>query len=245
MNSIRVFPFFNFTFLLKWNKQEIFQRRHEISQRQSPQPATLLKKETLPHLFFCEFREISKSTFCNRTPSVAASERWKFVKPIILRMNFFAQVTGSRVSDHYARNVYRKVFLKIAVLWMLVPSKILHKTINSLENTYNKCGEGLQHGTSPVVSFSGIFLNTRSNWKCLLFIFWLQCVKQEFTLFVSSKNQTACIFTCKQIAFNSNWSINSPRETAADTVLEVSENSHCNVDSEVFSKVSACQHGVC
>ena len=26
-----------------------------------------------------------------------------------------------------------------------------------------------------------------------LFFFWLQCVKQEYTLFVSSENQTLCI----------------------------------------------------
>ena len=29
--------------------------------------------------------------------------------------NFFTEVTGNTVSDHYARNVYIKVFLKIAV----------------------------------------------------------------------------------------------------------------------------------
>ena len=31
------------------------------------------------------------------------------------------------------------------------------KTTNSFENTYYKCGAGLQPGTSPVVSFSKIF----------------------------------------------------------------------------------------
>ena len=39
--------------------------------------------------------------------------------------------------------------------------------------------------------------------------------------------------------------INSPRETAVDIVLDVSENSHGNVYSEVLSKVVAYQHGVC
>ena len=29
--------------------------------------------------------------------------------------NFFTEVTGNRVSDDYARNIYIKVFLKIAV----------------------------------------------------------------------------------------------------------------------------------
>ena len=38
-------------------------------------PATLLKKETLAQMFFCEFCEISKNTFLYRTRLVAASER--------------------------------------------------------------------------------------------------------------------------------------------------------------------------
>ena len=55
----------------------------------------------------------------------------------------------------------------------------------------------------------------------------------------------ACIFSCKVITFNSNWSKNSPRETAVDIALGVSENSNANVDSEVLSKVLAYEHGVC
>ena len=38
-------------------------------------PATLLKKETLAQMLFCEFCEISKNTFLYRTRLVAASER--------------------------------------------------------------------------------------------------------------------------------------------------------------------------
>ena len=75
------------------------------------QPATFFKKETLPQVLSCEFCEISKSKFSNRAPPVAASERWKIVKPITLKRIFFTQVTGNRVSDHYARNFYIKVFL--------------------------------------------------------------------------------------------------------------------------------------
>ena len=70
-----------------------------------------IKKGTLPQVFSCKFCEISKNTFSNRTPPVVASERWKIVKPITLQRTFFTQVTGNRVSDHYARNVYIKVFL--------------------------------------------------------------------------------------------------------------------------------------
>ena len=35
--------------------------------------SSLLKKETLAQVFSCEFREISKNIFFNRTPLVAAS----------------------------------------------------------------------------------------------------------------------------------------------------------------------------
>ena len=38
-----------------------------------PQPATLLKKETLIQVFSCEFCEISKNNFSYRTPLVAVS----------------------------------------------------------------------------------------------------------------------------------------------------------------------------
>ena len=72
----------------------------------------------------------------------------------------FTEVTGNRVSDHYARNVYIKVFLKIAVPWRIIPS--IRNKIYSFENIYNKYCAGLQHETSPVVLFSRIFLYTRN-----------------------------------------------------------------------------------
>ena len=53
------------------------------------------------------------------------------------------------------------------------------------------------------------------------------------------------LYSGKLITFNSNWSINSSRETAVNIVLDVSENSHGNVVSEVLSKIAAYQHGVC
>ena len=37
-------------------------------------PATLLKKETLAQVFSCEFCEISKNTFFDKTPLVSASD---------------------------------------------------------------------------------------------------------------------------------------------------------------------------
>ena len=112
----------------------------------------------------------------------------KFAK--FLRKPFLQNTSGrlllfrvNRVSDYYAKSIYIKVFLWIIVL--SVPSKILRilKTANSFENTYYKCGAGLQPGTSPVVSFSRIFS----------------------IHFVSSKIRPPVLFSYKPITFNSNW----------------------------------------
>ena len=70
-----------------------------------------IKKETFSQVFSCEFCEISRNTFSNRTLPVAASETWKIVTPIVLWRNFFTEITGNKVNDHYARNVYIKIFL--------------------------------------------------------------------------------------------------------------------------------------
>ena len=62
-------------------------------------------------VFSCKFCKNSKNPFFENTPLVAASERQKIVKSIILQRNLFTQVTGNRLNDHYAGNVYIKVFL--------------------------------------------------------------------------------------------------------------------------------------
>lgn len=59
------------------------------------------------------------------------------------RETFFTEVTGNEVSDHYdhyTRNIHIKVFLKKAVLWILVTSKysIKPQQICS-KKIYNKC----------------------------------------------------------------------------------------------------------
>ena len=41
-----------------------------------PQVCNFIKRETLAQMFSCEFRKISKNTFCYRTPPVAASVLW-------------------------------------------------------------------------------------------------------------------------------------------------------------------------
>ena len=46
------------------------------------------------------------------------------------RETLFTEVTGNRVSDHYARNISRKVSLEIAVPWILLTSKILYQNIS-------------------------------------------------------------------------------------------------------------------
>ena len=58
------------------------------------------------------------------------------------------------------------------------------------------------------------------------------------------KSDGLYFLSCKLITFNGNRWKNSPRETAVDIVLHVSENSHGNVYSEVFSEAVAYKHGV-
>ena len=79
----------------------------------------------------------------------------------------------------------------------------------------------------------------------MLFIFFYDCnvsSKNILSLFLQRIRRPVLI-SWKLITFNSDWSINSPREAAVDIVLDVSENSHGNVYSEVLSKVVAYQYG--
>ena len=67
--------------------------------------------------------------------------------------------------------------------------------------------------------------------------------KNLFSLFLQ-KIRGHVLFSSKLITFNSNCSINSPRETAVIIALDVSENFHVNIYSEILRKVVAYQHGV-
>ena len=94
--------------------------------------------------------------------------------------------------------------------------KYFTKTLaNLFENIYNKCGAGLQPGIYFTRSFifqyffytlgTAIFRNI---WECLLFNILLQCVKQEFTLFISlflQKIKLPVLDSNKLVTFNSNW----------------------------------------
>ena len=70
-----------------------------------------------------------------------------------------------------------------------------------------------------------------------LFIYLFGC-NNLLSLFLQNIRRPV-LFSYKLITFNSSWSIDSPRETAVDTVLEVSENSHRNVYTEVLNEVVA------
>ena len=73
-SSIRVFPFLYFIFLLKWNKQEIFKRRHKKDQKQLPQPAPLLKKRLCHRCFPVNFAKFL------RTPFLTEHLQWLLLK---------------------------------------------------------------------------------------------------------------------------------------------------------------------
>ena len=50
-----------------------------------------------------DFAKFLRTLFLTElTPPVAASERWKIVKPITMQRIFFALVTGNGVSNRYA-----------------------------------------------------------------------------------------------------------------------------------------------
>ena len=105
----------------------------------------------------------------------------------------------SQISSKSA-SVYVKVFVKIVFLWILVTSKIHYQNRSLFENTYSKCGAGLQPGTYFTWSFifqdsvyklgTPIFRNT---WKCLFGGFLTSIFKQKFTvsLFASLENETS------------------------------------------------------
>ena len=78
-----------------------------------------------------------------------------------------------------------------------------HQTFaNLFENTYSRCGAGLQPGNSPVVSFTRIFSirnlfsgTPESPFNSFFFFFGCNVSYSLcFCFFVSSKNQTVCTF---------------------------------------------------
>ena len=106
--------------------------------------------------------------------------------------SFFTEVTGKRVSCHYARNIYIKIFLKRAFLWILLKSKILYYNISKFVQKYLRYVQ-LQVFSpeliSPLVLFSRNFSihqehllsGTPRVFDILFFFFFFDCN-------VSSKN---------------------------------------------------------
>ena len=99
-----------------------------------------------------------------------------------------------RPATSLKKRLWHRCFPVIFVKFLRTP--FLQNTSGRLLlNTYSRCGAGLQPGTSPWFHFLRfLLLGTpifRNTWECFLFIyffshfFWLQCVKWEFTLFVS------------------------------------------------------------
>ena len=89
---------------------------------------------------------------------MAATERWKIVKPITMQVLFFTQVSGSRSS------LCKKRYKGFSINRCSVDISAI-KTTNSFENTYNECGAGPQHRSSAmklVVSFP----NTSNTGEC-------------------------------------------------------------------------------
>ena len=57
---------------------------------------------------------LKKSSIKEDTRKHGKLKRWKVVKPIISQRTFFTEVTGNKVGDYYARNIYVKVSLKVS-----------------------------------------------------------------------------------------------------------------------------------
>ena len=75
----------------------------------------------------------------------------------------------------------KKVFVKLAFLWILDTSKIHYQNRSLFKNTYSKCGAGLQPGTYFTRNF--------------IFGFFLTSIfKQEFTLCLIASLKNPCNF---------------------------------------------------
>ena len=97
-----------------------------------------------------------------------------------------------------------KVFLKIAIPWMLMPSKILHQSINKFVGKYVQ--QVRCWSSARIFTRSFIFKDFFSiHWEHLIMFvihfFWLQYVKQEFTLLVSLLFQKIKL----SVLFSANW----------------------------------------
>ena len=129
--------------------------------------------------------------------------------------SFFTEVTGKRVSCHYARNIYIKIFLKRAFLWILLKSKILYYNISKFVQKYLRYVQ-LQVFSpeliSPLVLFSRNFSihqehllsGTPRVFDILFFFFFLTatCQARIHSLCFFEKSDALYLFSTNQVLFN-------------------------------------------
>ena len=124
---------------------------------------------------------------------------------------FFTKVTGNRVSNHYARDIYINVSLK-----QLFSGSLLKQLIFLEILTICAVQVFSPELISPVVSFSRIFsihqehiYSGTPESVCYSF-FSLECVKQEFILFISlflQKIRRPVLVSYKLVTFNNKFTI--------------------------------------
>ena len=123
-----------------------------------------IKKGTLPQMFSGEFCEIYKNTFSNRTPQVAACEKWKIVKAITMQKFFCTSYWKQCKRSLYTKCVQKG--LCINSIWCLVHVTAIKNT-SSKQQIRSKTAtiSALQVFIAeihPQFHFPGFFLNTRS-----------------------------------------------------------------------------------
>ena len=151
MNSIRVFPFFISFFC--WNeiskKSSIKEdtriiencKANYISDRSSHRRCSV-RKNVVRNFAKFTGNHLCQVLFMSGPKNLIKKRLWHRCFPVnvakFLRTAFLQKTSGrlllfrvNRVSHYYAKSIYIKVFLRIIVLWMLVPSKILKISTNT------------------------------------------------------------------------------------------------------------------
>ena len=143
-------------------------------------------------------------------------ENWK--SDNIPEKRFLQKLLEIRVIDHYARNIYIKVSLKVAVPWVLLTSKILLENISKFVRKYIqyvRCWSLARNLFHPQFHFLEFFLYIRNTSFQehlrvfrIHFFYWNVSSKNLFSLFL-------CFFKKSDVLylFPTNWLlliINSP-----------------------------------
>ena len=133
MNSIRVFPFFISFFCCNKmnNKSSIKEDTRKMENCKGIKASQILDRSSRPELLCRKsaLKNFAKFNFWLVLLKERLRQRCFPVNfPKFLRTSFLIEhlkwlllFRVNRVSDHYARSIYVKVFLWITVPWMLVP----------------------------------------------------------------------------------------------------------------------------